>query len=81
MITVVGDRVLLQQQKEESKVGLMTTEARRLPRGKVIGVGTMGSNDLKDKTVLFNDMAGQRIEDGGVEYLIIKTQDVLAIVE
>ena len=86
------DRILVQRLEEgEQQVGgiIIPDSAKEKPqRGKVIAAGNGKSNDAGKRvaldvkagdTILFGKYSGQEIKLDGVEYLIMKEEDVLAI--
>ena len=88
------DRILVQRlEEEEQKVGgiIIPDTAKEKPQqGKVIAVGA-GKADKDGKripldvqngdTILFGKYSGQEIKLDGQEYLIMREDEVLAIVE
>ena len=88
------DRILVQRLDEgEQQIGgiIIPDSAKEKPqRGTVIAVGTGKVSDDGDRvkldvksgdTILFGKYAGQEIKLEGVEYLIMKEDDVLAAIE
>ena len=88
------DRILVQRLEEgEQKVGgiIIPDSAKEKPqRGKVIAAGNGKPNDNGERvsldvkagdTILFGKYAGQEIKLDGVEYLIMKEDEVLAAIE
>jgi chaperonin GroES len=86
------DRILVQRLEEgEQHIGgiIIPDSAKEKPqRGKVIATGSGKLTDEGDRvkldvkagdTVLFGKYSGQEIKLDGVEYLIMKEDDVLAI--
>ncbi len=90
----LGDRVLVQPKKESemSKGGIIIPDtAKEKPQeGKVIAVGT-GKRDEAGKLLPFNVKAGDRVlmpKYGGTEiklddqeYMIIREEDILGVLE
>ena len=94
MLKPLGDRIVLRVKKEEEKsVGgiVLTTSAKEKPstaevvavgegrhthHGKVIEPGVKVGN-----VVVFEKFAGTEIKDGSEEFLIVREDDILAIVE
>jgi len=90
----LGDRILVERiEEEETKKGgiiLPDTAKEKPQQGKVIAVGP-GRFDEKGNRipmevkkgdyVLFGKYSGQEIKIGDEEYLIMREDDVLAIVE
>ncbi len=88
------DRVLVQRIEEEEKtpggIIIPDTAKEKPQQGKVIAVGPGRLNDkgeripmevkVNDK-VLFSKYAGNEIKIDGVEYLIMREDDILAILE
>jgi chaperonin GroES len=93
-VTPLQDRVLVVRTEEEEKTAggiIIPDTAKEKPQeGKVIAVGT-GKLDEEGKQipldvkegdrVLFNKYAGSEINIDGVEHLIMREDDILAIVE
>src|SRR5687767_5469227 len=88
------DRILVQRLDEgEQQVGgiIIPDSAKEKPqRGKVIAAGNGRLSDDGDRvkldvkagdTILFGKYSGQEIELEGVEYLIMKEDEVLAAIE
>ena len=88
------DRIIIQRLEEgEQKVGgiIIPDTAKEKPQqGKVIAVGNGKSNDEGKRipldvtagdTILFGKYSGQEIKLDGEEYLIMKEDEVLAIIE
>jgi chaperonin GroES len=88
------DRILVQRLEEgEQQIGgiIIPDSAREKPqRGTVIAAGNGKVNDDGDRvkldvkagdTILFGKYSGQEIKLDGVEYLIMKEDEVLAAVE
>ena len=88
------DRILVQRLEEgEQQIGgiIVPDSAREKPqRGTVIAAGNGRVNDEGERvqldvkagdTILFGKYSGQEIKLDGVEYLIMKEDDVLAAIE
>jgi chaperonin GroES len=88
------DRIIVQRiEEEEQRVGgiIIPDTAKEKPQqGKVIAVGKgriekdgkVTPLDVKaDDTVLFGKYAGQEIKIDGNEYLIIREEEVLGVIE
>lgn len=84
----LSDRVLILPNPAEEKTagGLFIPDtAKEKPlAGKVVAVGP-GTSEIKMEvavgdTVLYGKYAGQEINVGGVDYLIMKQNDILAII-
>ena len=88
------DRILVERiEEEEQKVGgiIIPDSAKEKPQqGKVIAVGAGKADkdgkriplDVKDgDTILFGKYSGQEIKLDGNEYLIMREDEVLAIVQ
>ncbi|MGH9385114.1 MAG: co-chaperone GroES [Vicinamibacterales bacterium] len=88
------DRILVQRiEEEEQKVGgiIIPDSAKEKPQqGKVIAVGA-GKADKngkripldvqKDDTILFGKYSGQEVRVDGEDYLIMREDEVLAVIE
>ena len=90
----LNDRIIVQRLEEgEQKVGgiIIPDTAKEKPQqGKVIAAGNGKLNDEGKRlpldvtagdTILFGKYSGQEIKLDGEEYLIMKEDDVLAIIE
>ena len=93
-IRPLQDRVIIKRVKEEekSKGGIIIPDtAKEKPiegkvvavgNGKVLEDGTVRKLDVKaGDTVLFGKYAGQEIKLDGSEYLIIREEEVLGVIE
>ncbi len=93
-IKPLNDRVLVLRIKEEEKTSggiIIPDTAKEKPQeGKVIAVGAGKLNENGERIplevkendrVLFSKYAGTEIEIDGVEHLIMREDDILAIVE
>jgi len=93
-IRPLHDRILVQRLEEgEQQVGgiIIPDSVREKPqRGKVIAAGNGKSNDAGKRVapdvktgdiILFGKHSGQEIKLAGVEYLIVKEEEVLAAIE
>ena len=93
-IRPLHDRILIQRVDEgEQKVGgiIIPDTAKEKPQqGKVIAAGSGKTKDdgkripldvTAGDTILFGKYSGQEIKLEGVEYLIMKEDEVLAIIE
>lgn len=82
----LGDNVLVKPEKADKKTqsGIFLPESaseERPQQGKVIEVGE--SKDIKVKknqSVIFKRYSGTEVKIEGEEYLIVKNEDILAIV-
>ena len=89
----LGDRVVLKQveTEETTKSGLiLTTSAQEKPQeAEVIAVGPGGMVDGKEVTmqvkpgdkVIYSKYAGNEVKLEGEEYIIVRQNDILAVVE
>jgi chaperonin GroES len=90
----LGDRLLVERLEAEGKTagGIVLPEAAKEKpiQGKVIAVGEGRRNDdgetipmqvSKGDRILFGKYAGTEVKVDGEEYLIMKEDDVLAILE
>ncbi len=93
-IKPLGNRVVIQvlKEREETESGIVLPEsAKEEPKqGKVVAVGPGKTLDTGEKAplqvsegdrVIFSEYAGTEVELKGEEYLILREDDVLAIVE
>lgn len=89
----LGDKVVLQQKKAEetTKSGiLLTTSAQEKPQEAiVVAVGPGGMVDGKEiemqvkvgDEVIYTQYAGTKVKFEDEEYIIVKQQDIIALVE
>jgi chaperonin GroES len=89
----IGDRVLVKRLEAEEKtkggIVLPDTAKEKPKQGEVIAVGTgkiedgkkIEMNVKKGDKVLFSSYAGTDVKIEGEEYLILKEEDILAIIE
>ena len=89
----LGDRVVLKQveAEETTKSGpILTTSAQEKPQeAEVIAVGPGGMVDGKEVTmqvkpgdkVIYSKYAGNEVKLEGEEYIIVRQNDILAVVE
>ena len=90
----LGDRILVKRIEAEEKTAggiVLPDTAKEKPKeGKVVAVGggkTLDSGELSPPAVkdgdriIFSSYAGTEVKIDGEEYLIMKEDDVLAIVE
>ena len=82
----LGENILVkpERQDKKTKTGIFlpeTASEKRPQEGKVIAVGE--SKDIKVKknqTVIFRQFSGTEVKIDGEDYLIVKNEDILAIV-
>ncbi len=93
-IRPLNDRVLVQRMEEETKtkggIIIPDTAKEKPAEGKVIAVGNGRLGDdgkrvalevKKDDRVLFSKYGGTEVKVGGEEYLIMREDDILGIIE
>lgn len=93
-ITPLGDRILVKRLEAEEKTrgGIILPEtAKEKPQeGKIEAVGTGKINEdgkvipltlKKGDRIIFTSYAGTEVKSAGEEYLLMREDDVLAIVE
>jgi chaperonin GroES len=86
-IKPLGENVLVKLMKADSKTksGIVlpeTTETDRPQEGKVIAIGESEKIKVKkNQIVIFAKYSGSEIKLAGEEFLILKAEDILAIVE
>ena len=94
MLKPLGDRVILEVQKEEEQtVGgiVLASNAKEKPQtGKVLAVGTGRVLDNGEKvvpsvkegdTVVVDKYAGTEVSYEGEKYLVVRENDIVAVVE
>ena len=92
-INPLGDRIVLKnlEAEETTKGGiLLTNSAKEKPQmAEVLAVGPGGTVDGKEITmhvavgqkVIYSRYAGTEVKLDGVEYILVRQNDVLAVVE
>ena len=85
-IKPLGDRVLVKVKLEDEKTSggiyIPQTAQEKTQQGTVLAIGD--SSDIKVKvndSIIFDKYAGTTIKIDGEEHLILKNQDILAIIE
>ncbi|GEN46262.1 co-chaperone GroES [Alkalibacillus haloalkaliphilus] len=94
MLKPLGDRVIVEvvEQEETTSSGIVLPDsAKEKPQeGKVIAVGSGRVTDNGDKvalevsegdTVVYSKFAGTEVEKDGKEYLVLRENDILAVVQ
>ncbi|MEM7516517.1 MAG: co-chaperone GroES [Planctomycetota bacterium] len=94
VIRPLGDRVLVQRMEAEDKTAggiLLPESAKEKPKeGKIISLGEGRTLDNGDKSsfsvkkgdrVIFSSYAGTDVKYGGKDYLIMREDDILCVVE
>lgn len=88
-LTPLGDRVVLKQLEAEtttkSGIVLASSTQEKPQEAEVIAVGP-GTEEVKmevsvGQKVIYSKYAGTQVKFDGVEYIVIKQNDILAIVE
>ena len=89
----LADRVVLKQLEAETKTKtgiILTSSAQEKPQeAEVVAVGPGGNVDGKEVTmhvkvgdkVIYSKYAGNEVKLDGEEYIIVKQNDILAVVE
>lgn len=86
-IKPLGDRVLIEAQEEEEKVGSLyipETAKEKPSIGVVVEIGPGEGNPVslkKGDKVLYGKYSGTEVKDQGKEYLLIRESDVLAVIQ
>ena len=94
IIRPLGDRVLVQRVEAEAKTAggiLLPDTAKEKPKegkiiavgnGKILDDGTRSTFSVKvGDRILFTSYAGTEVKFGGEEYLIMREEDVLGVIE
>lgn len=94
MLKPLGDRVIIEVQKEEEQtIGgiVLAGNAKEKPQtGKVVAVGTglvtaegktLPMNVKVGDTVMYDKYAGSTVKYDGQEYLVVHDKDIIAIVD
>jgi len=88
MLSPLGSFIMLKQEIEESKSGIVVQtedgEGIRKPKGEVIAFGNDGEVEklglkVGDK-VYFIEGSGEPLKDEDVEYLLVRPYDLIAVV-
>lgn len=90
----IGERLVVQREEGEdvTKGGIVLPDSAKekpargtvvaLGTGKLLDDGTRSKPQLKEgDRVLFSSYAGETVEIGDVEYLLMREDDVLAVIE
>ena len=93
MIKPLGDRVIIElvEQEEKTASGIVLPDsAQEKPQeGKVVAVGSGRVNDKGEKValevsegerIIFSKFAGTEVKYEGTEYLILRDDDILAVI-
>ena len=93
MIKPLGDRVIIelveQEEKTASGIVLPDSEQEKPQEGKVVAIGSGRVNDKGEKValevaegdrIIFSKFAGTEVKYEGTEYLILREDDILAII-
>ena len=86
-IKPLGENVLVKLLKADSKTksGIVlpeTTETDRPQEGKVVAIGESEKIKVKkNQVIIFAKYSGSEIKLAGEEFLILKAEDILAVVE
>lgn len=93
MLKPLGDRVIIElvesEEKTASGIVLPDTAKEKPQEGKVVAVGTGRVLDNGERVslevaegdrIIFSKYAGTEVKYGGVEYLILRESDILAII-
>ena len=93
MIKPLGDRVIIELVEKEEKTAsgiVLPDSAQEKPQeGKVVAVGSGRVNDKGEKValevsegerIIFSKFAGTEVKYEGTEYLILREDDILAII-
>lgn len=91
-IKPLGDRVVIKkienEEKTKSGIVLPSTAKEQPQMAEIVAIGADITNDEKKKEqvkvgdkVIFSKYAGAEVKIDGVEYTILKLNDVLAVIE
>lgn len=86
-IKPLGKNLLVQPQKPEKKTGTgiflpETASEERPQQGKVLAIGESDKIQVKPgQTIIYTRYGGTEVKLDGEEYLIVKNDDVLAVIE
>ncbi len=94
MIKPLGEYVLLEKAPSEKKVGalVLATEKKEGNRGTVVAIGEGRYNEKENiivpiknlkvgDQVIYRDYSGTDYEEDEKKYLLIKAEDILAVIE
>ena len=86
IIQPLSDKILLQilEQEEKTSSGILLPDTAKetTQKAKVVEIGS--SEDIQVKKgdiVIYNKYSGIQIEEAGIEYLIVKNEDIVAIIK
>jgi len=86
-IKPLGENVLVEPEKQEKKtdagIYLPDTASEEKPRqGRVAATGDSDKIQVKKgQVVIYNQYSGTEVKDGAKDYLIVKNEDIVAIIE
>ena len=87
-ICPLGKRFLIKKIKDEQKVGtilMLDSTTEKQEHAEVVALGQDFSDAYKDvmvgMRVIYNKHAGQKITSEGEEYLMIREEDILAVIK
>lgn len=86
MLKPLHDQVILKKEEVETKTSsgiLIATESKKMPSmGKVIAKGPKCEADIHENDkVVYKEYAGTNVTIDHEDYIVIKEEDILAIVE
>lgn len=84
VIKPLGDRMLVQRIAEEERTtgGLFIPDtAKEKPQQAVVIEHGPNCSPIKGSKILFSKYSGTELKFGGAEYLMIREEDVLAVIE
>lgn len=84
MIKPLGKRVVLKEIKKEEKTKsglILAGEKEETQKATVIEIGAKVKNINKDDKVYYKKYSGTKVEFDNEEYIIIDSEDILAIIE
>lgn len=86
MLKPLQNYVILKKEKAESQTAsgiiLTTPKEQASNLATVVAVGPQCDDHLKEgMTVIFKEYSGTKYKDDDIEYMILKEEDILAIVE
>lgn len=87
VVKPLGENILVRPEKAEKKtdfgIFLPETSSEEKPQeGKVVAIGTSKEIKVKkNQKVIFNRYSGTEIKIDNEDYLIVKNEDILAVVE
>lgn len=83
-IRPIGDRVLIKVKESETKTSggivIPQTSQEKTQEGTIIAVGEVDNKVKTGDVVMYDKYAGTQLKIDGADHLIIKTEEILAVI-